>query len=151
MRERQKERKKREGSLRERPHEADSVGYKALVYVPACPSGNDLLALRWNSRHSAVLAVYDNRPQNSVWLRTRQWWRNAKIKVEFVNSGLVGCCAAKMWFVQHRLISDGGWHWRDHSPPVILMRIRVMTVFFPCLCTKPCKCLKKWSYSSMYF
>jgi hypothetical protein len=144
--ERKKERKKREGNLRERPHEAESVSCYALVAVPACPSGKDLLTLRWNGTHPAVLAVCGNRPHNSGWLRTHQSWRNAKIKVEFVASALVVYCP-KIWFVQHRLIrvSDGGWHWREHSPPVICMRIGVMAIFFPCLCTKPCKCWKKWS------
>ena len=95
-------------------------------------------------RHSAVLAVCGNRPHNSVWLRIRHSWRNAKIKLEFVKRALVGYCSAKIWFVQHRLISDGGWQWRECWPPVILTRKRLMIVFFPCLCTKPWQCLKKW-------
>lgn len=95
-------------------------------------------------RHSAVLAVSGNRQHNSVWLRIRQSWRNAKIKVEFVNIALMGYCAAKIWFAQYRLISDGGWHWRRCWTPVTLTRLRVMTIFFPYLCTKPWQCLKKW-------
>jgi len=102
-------------------------------------------------RHLAVLAVSRNRPHNSVWLRNRQSWRNAKIKVEFVNSVLVGYCAARIWYVQPRLISDGGWHWHECWPLVILSRIRVMTIFLPCLCTNVMTMLNKCSYSSMYY
>jgi hypothetical protein len=46
MGEKKKERKKgkKRGEF-ERPHEAESVSCYALVAVPACPSGKDLLTL----------------------------------------------------------------------------------------------------------